>query len=279
MSLMSKLSATMLISTSLFAATNSEVETFLKKNLSRNPAVSSLSVKVVERSPLEGMKGWDSFIVSLDAKVKQGKEEREIKQRVIYFANDKVITGDLTDIKTGKSLRDSVTPKFKAEYYKKANLIYGNENAKHKVVIFSDPLCPFCRSYVPGALEYMKQYPDTFAVYYYHFPLERLHPAAPALVRAAVAAELEGRKDVVLSLYKVPTTISREKDEQKIVEAFNKVVNTNLKVSDLHTPAVEEHIQSDASIIQTLMVSGTPTVYFDGEKDPGKKRYKGVKVK
>jgi hypothetical protein len=50
-------------------------------------------------------------------------------------------------------------------------------------------------------------------------------------------------------------------------------------VSDLHTPAVEDHIQSDASIIQTLMVSGTPTVYFDGEKDPGKKRYKGVKVK
>lgn len=279
MSLMSKLSATMLISASLFAATNSEVESFLKKNLSKNPAITSLKVKVVERAPVEGMKGWDSFIVSLDAKVKQGKEERDIKQRTIYFANDKVITGDLTDLKTGKNLREAVAPKFKPEYYAKANLVYGNENAKHKVAIFSDPLCPFCRSYVPGALEYMKQYPDTFAVYYYHFPLERLHPAAPTLVRAATAAELQGRKDVLLSLYKVPTSITRETNEQKILDAFNKAVNTNLKVSDLHSPMVDAHMQHDQSVIEALMVGGTPTVYFDGEKDGSKNRYKEVKVK
>ncbi|UFS63447.1 thioredoxin domain-containing protein [Sulfurimonas sp. HSL-3221] len=276
---MSKLSATMLISASLFAATNSEVETFLKNNLSKNPAISSLTVKVVERQPLEGMKGWDSFVVSLDAKVKQGKDEREVKQRVIYFANDKVITGELTDMKTGKSLRDAVAPKFKAEYYKKENLIYGNANAKHKVAIFSDPLCPFCRNYVPKAVEYMKQYPETFAVYYYHFPLERLHPAAPTLTRAAVAAELQGRKDVMLSLYKVPTTITREKDEQKILDAFNKAVNTNLKISDLHAAAVNAQVASDDAVIESLMVSGTPTVYFDGEKDATKNRYKGVNVK
>ncbi|MHC3994152.1 DsbA family protein [Thiomicrolovo sp. ZZH C-3] len=279
MSLMSKLSATMLISASLFGATNGEVETFLKNNLSKNPAITSLTVKVVERQPLEGMKGWDSFIVSLDAKVKQGKSEREIKQRVIYFANDKVITGELTDLKTGKSLRDAAAPQFKSDFYKKANLIYGNANAKHKVAIFSDPLCPFCRSYVPKAVEYMKQYPETFAVYYYHFPLERLHPAAPTLTRAAVAAELQGRKDIMLSLYKVPTTITREKDEQKVLDAFNKAVNTNLKISDLHSAAVNAQVASDDAIIEALMVSGTPTVYFDGEKDATKNRYKGVNVK
>jgi len=279
MSLMSKLSATMLISVSLFAASNSEVENFLKNNLSRNPAITSLNVKVVERAPVEGLKGWDSFIVALDAKVKQGKKEREIKQRVIYFANDKVITGELTDLKTGASLRDSVAPKFKSEYYKKANLIYGNANAAHKVAVFSDPLCPFCRKYVPEAIEYMKKYPETFAVYYYHFPLERLHPAAPTLARAAIAAELQGRKDVCLQLYKVPETITREKDEQKILDAFNQAVNTNLKVADLHTPAVDAQVKSDESIVETLMVGGTPTVYFDGVKDGNKNRYKEVKVK
>lgn len=279
MSLMSKLSATMLISASLFAATNSEVESFLKKSLSKNPAVTSLEVKVVDRNPLQDVKGWDSFIVSLQAKVKQGKNERDVKQRVIYFANDKVITNDLTDIKTGKNLRDSVAPKFKAEYYKKANLLYGNANAKHKVAIFSDPLCPFCRRYVPGALEYMKQYPETFAVYYYHFPLTRLHPASPTLVRAAIAAELQGRKNVILSLYKVPATITREKDEKKILEAFNKAVNANIKISDLHSPMVDAQLKSDGAIVESLMVGGTPTVYFDGEKDSGKNRYKEVKVK
>ena len=279
MSLMSKLSATMLISASLFAATNSEVETFLKNTLSKNPAVSSINVNVLERTPLEGMKGWDSFIVSLDAKVKQGKEEREVKQRVIYFANDKVITGELTDLKTGKSLQEAVAPKFKAEYYKKEYRIYGNENAKHKVAIFSDPLCPFCRSYVPSALEYMKQYPDTFAVYYYHFPLTRLHPAAPILTRAAAAAELQGVEDVCLKLYKVPTTITREQDEQKVLDAFNAAAGTTLKKEDIHTAAVDAFIKSEEDIIEALMVRGTPTVYFDGVKDGSKNRYKEVKVK
>ncbi len=279
MSLMSKLSATILISASVFAATNSEVESFLSKTISKNPAVTSLKVKVLERTPIKTMKGWDAFVVSLDAKVKQGNAERPIKQRIIYFANDRVITSELTDLKTGKSLKDSVAPKFKASYYRKSNLIYGNENAEHKVAIFSDPLCPFCRGYVPKALEYMKKYPDTFAVYYYHFPLERLHPASPTLVRAAVAAELQGRKNVMLDLYKVPTSITRETDEKKILDAFNKAVNTNLKVSDLHTPMVDAQIDADRDVIDTMMIGGTPTVYFDGVKDSGKQRYKQVKTK
>jgi thiol:disulfide interchange protein DsbC len=279
MSLMSKLSATILISTSLFAASNSEVETFLKNTLSKNPAITSLNVKVIERTPLEGMKGWDGFVVALDAKVKQGKSEREVKQRVIYFANDKVITGDLTDLKTGKHLRDSMAPKFKPEYYKKSNLVSGDAHSKHKVAIFSDPLCPFCRSFVPGALEYMEKYPDAFEVYYYHLPLERLHPASPTLVRAAIAAEMQGRKGVMLALYKVPTSITRETNEQKILDAFNKSVGTDLKVADLHSPAVDAQIKSDNAIAEALMVGGTPTVYFDGVKDNKKQRYKEVKVK
>jgi len=279
MSLMSKLSATMLISASLFAASNSEIETFLKNNLSKNPAITSLNVKVIEKSPMKGVPGWDSFIVKLDAKVKQGDKEQEISQRVVYFANDTVITSELTDLKTGRSLRDAVAPKFKDEYYKKTNLLYGNANAAHKVAIFSDPLCPFCRHYVPGALEYMKKYPETFAVYYYHFPLERLHPASPTLVRAAVAAELQGREGVELDMYKVSADITRETNEQKILDAFNKVVGTELKVSDLHSPMVDAQINSDQEIVETLMVSGTPTVYFDGVKDTGKERYKEVKVK
>lgn len=279
MSLMSKLSATMLISASLFAASNSEIETFLKSNLSRNPAITSLNVKVIEKSPLKGMQGWDSFIVALDAKLKQGDKEQEIRQRVIYFANDTVITSDLTELKTGRNLRDTVSPNFKNDYYKKTNLLYGNANAKHKVAIFSDPLCPFCRQYVPSALEYMKKYPDIFAVYYYHFPLERLHPASPTLVRAAIAAELQGREGVELAMYKVNADITRETDEQKILDAFNKAVGTELKVSDLHSPMVDAQINSDQEIVETLMVSGTPTVYFDGVKDTGKQRYKEVKVK
>jgi len=278
MSLMSKLLTTILLSTSLFAATNAEVESFLQKSIGKNPNISELSIKVVDRQPLKDLKGWDAFTISLSAKVKQGAETRSVSQRMIYFGNGDVITPDLTNIKTGINLKDTISPKFKPEFYASQNLIYGNANAKHKVAIFSDPLCPFCRKFVPEAINYMKQYPETFAVYYYHFPLARLHPAAVTLAKAALVAEHQGRKDIVLKMYTVEID-AHEKDEQKILNAFNKKINTNVNVKDVHSKAVETQVAFDNNVITSMMVSGTPTIFFDGQKDQSKNKFRQVKVK
>ena len=274
---MSKLSATILLSTGLLAATSAEIEQYLHKTISQNPMIKRLSVKVVEEQKLDFVPGWTAYTVALDANVKKGDESRDLKQRLIYFSQGDVITTDLTDIKTGRSLRDSVSPKFKQSYYRPANLISGDAKSTHKVAIFSDPLCPFCRRYVPKALEDMMKSPKTFAVYYYHFPLEQLHPAAVALTRAAVAAEMMGKKDAVMKMYEVKVD-ARETDEAKIVKAFNETMGTNLSVKDIHTSAVDAHMDADQEVISALMVSGTPTVYFDGEKDATKTRYLQVKA-
>jgi thiol-disulfide isomerase/thioredoxin len=278
MSLMSKLSAIALLGGSLLAANNANVENFLKKQIGANPSVKSLDVKVVDTKKLDAPKGWEAVVVNLDAKVMQGSTERPISQRMVYFVSGDYLTGDLTNIKTGEQLKNSIGPEFKAEYYSKANLIYGNANAEHKVAIFSDPLCPFCRRFVPDAVQYMKQYPDKFAVYYYHLPLESLHPAAVALTRAAIAAEHQGRKDTVLDMYKVEID-SKITDEKQILEAFNKSMGTKITVEDLHKPEVEKQALFDLDVVANMMVNGTPTMFFDGQKDGGKSQYKEVKVK
>ncbi len=278
MSLMLKLSAIALVGSSLFAASSAEVETFLKKQIGANPSIKTLNVKVVDKKALKSPKGWDAMIVNLNATVKQGKSERPVTQRMVYFVSGDYLTSDLTNIKTGEQLKNSIAPDFKPEFYKKENLIFGNVNAEHKVAIFSDPLCPFCRRFVPGALEYMKKYPTKFAVYYYHLPLASLHPASVALTKAAVAAELEGRQGVTLEMYKVNIN-AREKNEQKIIDAFNKKLGTKISLKDIHSDAVNKHTSSDMNIAQTMMVNGTPTMYFDGKKDASKSKYKAVKVK
>jgi len=271
------LTITILSSSLLFSsATNTEIEDFLKEQFSANKGLSSIKVKVVEVMKLNRLKGWDAFIVSVEANLKQQKKSKKIKQRMIWFSNGDAVTRDLIDLQTGESFVDLVKPDFKQEYYKKENLIYGNENAKHKVAIFSDPLCPFCKSFVPSAIEKMKKRPDTFAIYYYHFPLERIHPAAVPLVQAAVAAELKGVKDVVLNLYKVKVD-PREKNIQKILAAFNKTVKTDIKVSDLRKKEVLLHLNSDMSVAENLMVGGTPTLYFDGKVDKTKRKFEMVK--
>jgi protein-disulfide isomerase len=275
---MLKLSAIALLGSSLFAASSSEVEAFLKKQIGANPSIKTLDVKVVDKKALKSPKGWDAMVINLKATVKQGKSERPISQRMVYFVSGDYLTSDLTNIKTGEQLKNSIAPDFKAEFYKKSNLISGNENAEHKVAIFSDPLCPFCRNFVPKALEYMKKYPSKFAVYYYHLPLESLHPASVTLTKAAVAAELEGRQGVVLDMYKVQID-AREKDEQKILDAFNKKLGTKITIKDIHSAKVKEHTSFDMNVVQTMMVNGTPTMFFDGKKDASKAKFRAVKVK
>jgi len=277
MSLMLKLlAATLLLSSFAYAQSTSEkIEEFLDEEFSDNSRIKSVDVAVSDIIPLKELKGWNAYIVKVQAVLKN-KPSETIKQKMVWFSNGQIITKELTNMDSGASLVESVKPDFKPEYYSKANLIYGNENAKHKVAIFSDPLCPFCRGFVPKAIEDMKKSPEKFAIYYYHFPLPRLHPAAVVLVKAAVAAEHKGVKDVILKIYNVKVN-SREKNIKIILAAFNKAVGTNITVQDLQDPAVIKQVNFDKEVANNLMVAGTPTLYFDNKVDPTKKKYTKVK--
>lgn len=278
MSLMLKLSSTLLLCASLMAATDAEVITFLKNGIGSNPNITNLQVDVSGKKNIAAMSGWQAYFMKIEADVKQGNDVRHINQNGTYFVNGNVIAPELINLKTGERYNDTVTPDFSNAFYTKSNRVSGETNAPQKVAIFSDPLCPFCRRYVPEALSYMAKYPKTFAVYYYHFPLSGLHPAAVTLTKAAIAAEQSGIDNAVLTLYKVDINAS-EKDEQKILNAFNKTFGTKIDKEDIRRSSVVKQFQFDQNVAESMMVSGTPTVFFNGQKDPSKTKYKDVKVK
>lgn len=278
MSLMSKLLIPILIlSSSLLNANDAQVISFLKKGIGANPNIISLDIKIVEKVDLERPLDWQAYVVQLDGVARMGSKTQPISQRSIYFVGDGLVTAELYDLKTGEKLNASISPEFKAKYYDESHLLFGDKNAAHKAVIFSDPLCPFCRTFVPKALAYMKQYPKTFAVYYYHFPLRSLHPAAIPLVKAAFAAEKQGQKSVVEGLYKVNVD-GREKDMQKILDAFNTAQGTKITLADISKDEIQKHLDHDMAVAQEHLVNGTPTLFFDGKKDPTKLQYKNVKL-
>ncbi|WP_304543020.1 DsbA family protein [Sulfurimonas microaerophilic] len=269
------LSITVLLSSVLSANTNEKIEEFLTDKFEENKRIESIEVKVKERVPLKELKGWSGYIVEVEAYLKEDPK-RQVKQRMVWFSDGQMITKELTDMESGRSLVEKVKPKFENRFYKKENLIYGDANSKHKVALFSDPLCPFCKGFVPGAIKDMKNDPKKFAVYYYHMPLERIHPASVHIVKMAAAAELKGVKDVTLKMYNIKVN-PREKDVNKILEAFNTAVGTNLTQKDINDPKVLQHVNSDFDTANELMVAGTPTVYLDGKLDETKKGYKKVK--
>jgi protein-disulfide isomerase len=273
---MLKLLAITLLTSSLAYASNSakDVKNFLTKTFKNNPAIENIEIKVTNEVPLKEHKNWTAYYVELSAVVKKGK--RKVSQKMVWFTDGDVIAKDLFDINKAIDLKESVALKFKDEYYSKANLIYGDENARHKVVIFSDPLCPFCQRFVPSALEYMKKDPQKFAVYYFHFPLPNLHPASVELVKAATALEFKGGKDVALRIYKIKVN-PREKSQEKILKAFNKAMGSNITLKEMNDTKVLKHLKHDLDVADDMMVNGTPTMFFDGKKDKSKNKYKTAK--
>jgi len=277
LSMLKLLVATIILSSSLSANDlNKDVEHFLKKLYGSDKRIEHLDVKVTDRFDVKDLEDWDALAVDFSATVKVKGKTIKAKQKMIWFTDGQVVTQDLFSLKTGKNLRDAINPTVKKEFYKKENLIYGHVNAKHKVVLFSDPLCPFCKMFVPKAIKYMKKYPDRFAVYYFHLPLVRIHPASDTLTKAAIYVELQGKKDVVLKLYSVKVK-AREKNVGKILKAFNKVMKTDVTKDDIKSKAVMKQLEDDNKAAEELMVNGTPTMFFDNVLDKSKSKYKLAK--
>lgn len=276
MSLMLKLWITLALLSSLLFANEDykKVEDFIQNVYKNNKSIASLKVKVLDTMDVATISGWKAYVVQMDAIM--AKDQRQVLEKMLWFSDGDVITKEVFSLKTKQDLNELVTFKFRDEFYKKENLIYGSEKSRHKVVIFSDPLCPFCRQQVPPALEYMKKYPDRFAVYYYHLPLENIHPASVELIQAAIALELRGKKDVVQDLYNIKID-PKEQSNEVVLGVFNKVMNSNLNIVDTMSKEVTARLKGDLEVADKLLVNGTPTMFIDGEIDRTKTKYKEVK--
>jgi len=269
------LATTLLLSSFAYADASDQVEDFLTEQFSKNPNLRSVEVHIDEIRKLQEPKNWSAYIVTVNAVIKKEKNGK-VKQKMVWFSDGNIITQNLTNMQSGQTLTDMIKPNFKDAYYKETNLIYGNANARHKVAIFSDPLCPYCKKFVPKAIKEMQKDPQKYAIYYYHLPLTRIHPASSTLIKVITAAELQGVKDVLLKAYAVELN-PREKSEIKILAAFNKAVGTKITLTDIKSPAVLKQIKFDATVANDMMVAGTPTLYVDGKIDRTKNKYKKVK--
>lgn len=274
LSMLRLLSILLLSSSALFAVSNSEMIGFVNNQLKKNKTVTIKDVAIRDSFTLKNHKGWKVFIIDISGAVKQKNGSRNFKSQDILFGNDTgLIAPDLIDIKTGTSIKSSIAPAFKAAFYKKENLIYGSPNARHKLAVFSDPLCPFCIKLLPQLIKDVKADPNKFALYYYHFPLTSIHPASSSMVKCIVAAEMKGVKDVVARVYASKFDF-KETNEKKNLTAFNRALHTKLTISDINAPAVLAHLNADRMIAMSMLVNSTPTLFFDGKKDPHRNAYK-----
>ena len=298
MSLMSKLLSTLILLSSLAFAqtTEDKVKAFLtaklKQSAPQNAKLTVDKIAVAKNFKLSGYGNWTLYFTDAKFTITTNGISKPREERFELFSDGQIISLALFDSKTGESLKTVAAPKFDKKYYSKLNLIAGHENAKNKIVVFSDPLCPFCTQTLPTLIKDAQKEPHKFALYLYHFPLN-MHPAAAVLVKCMVAAELKGVKNVAYRVYAadkgkkikrnakgIPlnaTFSMMETNEKRVLNEFNKALGTNLRIADINSVKVLNHILRDSEIRKLMLVNSTPTVYVNGEKDPRRTKYQKLR--
>lgn len=264
--------STVLLSLSAHAiAIDDKVLDFEKQRLKANKQIEVQDIQLSFKKELP-QKEWYGFLFDIDANFK-GKQ---VKFKDIVFSNGEYIALDLIHIDTHESIKKDVIPKLTNAYYKKENLLLGNANAKDKIVVFSDPLCPFCMDFVPDVIRHVQKYENNVALYYYHFPLLQLHPASGVLTRLMDVAIEQGRKDIILKVYEADWDqyfTEQETNEIKILEAFNKEFKMNITLEQIQSKKINEKILDDIQMGENALVQGTPTIFVNGEKDSKKTKF------
>ena len=254
----------------LFAgATEDKVLKFLSKSVNATKAYKITDIRVESSQNIPNMTGWKVYFIKIDLDLVGKNKSITISDKV--FTDGNLVAKDLLDISTAKSIKNSFVPDFKTEFYSDSNIIAGKKNAPNKIVVFSDPLCPFCMSYVPDVINFVKKYPKQFTLYYYHFPLN-IHPNSKTLIQAGLVAKKLGIKDVDLKMY--DEAFDFEKTDKKLVlTSVNKLLGTNIKLEDLDQKEILKHMEDDMKIVNELGLNGTPRVFVNGKIDPKRNTY------
>jgi len=270
MSLMLKLS-TLAVATTLLLSAEFNLENYVKTDLIKNPDIKVNGVKLLEKKDIKDLPNWKAYLFVMDLDVK-GKKQ---KYPETIFVNDKegITSMSLYNMKEHKIVGKDFRPALTDAYYQDDHLIAGKKDAKHKLVVFSDPQCPFCIQNVPGIYKAVKENPDTFALYYYHMPLVRIHPVSKTLTKVMEVLQKQGKIDDAMKMYSLNISPS-ERNETKILLAVKKQFNIDVSKDEINKPEIKEQIKKDVNMATNVMLKGTPTVYLDGKFDKEVTSYK-----
>lgn len=261
-----------LLSLSLSAKSiEDRVKSFEKHRLNANPNVKLKTLDLAFTKKLED--GWTGYLF----KVSLNYQGKDVKTTDTLFSNGNLVTPELRNLK-GLDMKRLMHPKLDSRYYDDSRLIAGNKNAKHKLVIFSDPLCPNCTADLPRVMKDAEANPNQLALYYVSLPLDRLHPTARTLIKAAHVARAQGVKNVKYRLYTAKFERFFDpyatKDNQKALDAFNKVFGTKITMSQVNNPKLNKKLESDIKLSDEAYIQGTPTLFLNGDVDLTRSQYK-----
>lgn len=142
----------------------------------------------------------------------------------------------------------------------------GPENAKIKIIDFSDLECPFCRMAHPVMMKIVKDFEGDVSYQFYSYPLS-IHSHAMLASQGAECANDQGKfYEFIDAVY-----ASTGNDNPPAESVLNKVAESlglDMKKFSacLGSGAKEDAVLLDMSYGSYMRISGTPSIFINGEK-------------
>ncbi|MBN2768089.1 MAG: DsbA family protein [Campylobacterales bacterium] len=241
---------------------------YMNDSVIKNPEAKAVDVEIYETQQPKELQGWSALFTKM--KIEFKNEKVDVPE--LIFIKDGLATSSLVNLNTRKDYSAELKPSVQPNMYDAKHLLAGNSNAVHKIILFSDPLCPFCREIFPRMIKTVEEHPETFALYYYHLPLTRIHPGVETLTKIMYFAQKDKKLDVIKKIYAIQLHVNPN-DPKAIIDAVAKETGFNVGLDQIDSKEVNDALKKDKEEAVYMMVGGTPTVYLDGKWDKIRETY------
>lgn len=254
-----------------------EVKQYMKNYIEKKMNSPVKKIDVISKYHIAEVPDWEVYFLSMRIDITMGgKIKTSTVPQTIFTKGDKITFKLMKRMGNGKKNVNYATllkPKVPKSAYDDAHLIAGSKTAPHKILVFSDPFCPYCQEKVPEVVKVVRDNPRTYGLYYYHLPLLKIHPAADLTTKAMHLFHKKGDIDNMIALYDLflePT----EKDPAEIIKAIKEKTGVTFTLAQLSTQALKDAIKVDLKMRKQLQVTSTPTIFIDGIWDKKREKYK-----
>lgn len=150
-----------------------------------------------------------------------------------------------------------------------ADHVYGNKDAKVRIIEYGDFQCPGCGSAAPILKAVAEKYKDDVAFVFRNFPLP-IHGNARAAAAAAEAAGLQGKYwEMHDALYANQNYWSNQSGATRLDTFADYAVTFGIDrekfLSDIKEGSIETKINFDKALGTKAGVTGTPSIYVNGK--------------
>lgn len=264
------------------AMSDQSIKKYMGKYVKSKMKLEVKQIDIIAAYPLDDAPGWSVHFLDMIVKVKMGNSYQDaVVKKTVFTRGNRLTVNLMKKGKIGKngkrqksmSYTKLLKPIVPLDAYDDEHFIAGSKNAPHKILIFSDPFCPLCTKKIPEILNVVRANPKIYGLYYYHFPLLKIHPAADVATRAMHLFQKKGDVDKMMALYHLPIK-GRESDVDKILKAIKVKTGVKFTKKQIFSTEVKNALKFDMVMKKRLQVTGTPTIFIDGKWDRMRKEYK-----